>query len=172
MQIAATWPNTTVAGFDLHQPSVVAARAAAVEAAVDDRVTFAASDAADIGPGPFEVVTFFDLLHDMGDPPAALRRAHEVLDDGGVLVVVEPWPTDRLEDGIGNLSVRIDYSCSIAVHAPFAGSAGRVCARHPGRAGSAAAADRRGRVPQPDARRGHGREPRPRRLEVRGGIGR
>jgi hypothetical protein len=85
VQIATHWPNTTVTGFDLHQPSVVAARAAAVEAGVDDRVTFAAADAAEIGPGPFEVVAFFDSLHDMGDPPAALRRAHEVLVDGGIL---------------------------------------------------------------------------------------
>jgi hypothetical protein len=41
-----------------------------------------------------------------------------VLVDGGILVVVEPWSTDRLEDGIGNPSVRIDYSCSTSLCTP------------------------------------------------------
>lgn len=120
LQIAAHWPRSTVVGFDLHEPSVVTARANAVEAGVDGRVTFHVADAAAVGPGPFDVVVFSDALHDMGDPPAALRRAREVLVDGGVVVAVEPWSLDRLEDGIGNPSVRIDYSISTSLCTPAA----------------------------------------------------
>lgn len=61
---------------------------------------------------------FSDALHDMGDPPAALRQARDVLADGGIVVAVEPWSLDRLEDGIGNPSVRIDYSISTSVCTP------------------------------------------------------
>ncbi|MCV2490942.1 class I SAM-dependent methyltransferase [Geodermatophilus sp. YIM 151500] len=127
LQIAAHWPACTVTGFDIHHPSVVAARAKAIEAGRTD-VAFRTADATVIGPGPFDVVVFFDALHDMGDPPAALRRARERLVDGGIVVAVEPWSLDRLEDGIGNPSVRIDYSCSTSVCTP--GSLGQ-----PGRYG-------------------------------------
>lgn len=118
LQLAAHWTACTITGFDLHEPSVVTARAKAVEAGVDERVSFHVADAAEIGPGPFDVVLFSDALHDMGDPPAALRRAHEVLVDGGIVVAVEPWSLDRLEDGIGHPSVRLDYAISTSLCTP------------------------------------------------------
>jgi SAM-dependent methyltransferase len=119
LQIAARWPASTVTGFDLHRPSVLVARAKAVEARAEN-VAFHVSDAAGVGPGPFDVVVFSDSLHDMGDPPAALTRAREVLVDGGIVVVVEPWSLDGLTEGIGNSSVRIDYAISTSVCTPTA----------------------------------------------------
>ena len=120
LQLARHWPSCTVAGFDRHEPSIIAARARAVEAGLDGRVRFHVADAAEIGPGPFDVVLFSDALHDMGDPPAALRRAYDVLVDGGIVVAVEPWSLDRLEDGIGNPSVRLDYAISTSLCTPAA----------------------------------------------------
>ncbi|PRX49407.1 hypothetical protein B0I33_103443 [Prauserella shujinwangii] len=64
------------------------------------------------------MVVFFDALHDLGDPPAALRRAHDLLTEGEILVAVEPWSLDRLEDGIGNPSVRVDYALSTSLCTP------------------------------------------------------
>ena len=119
LHIASQWPASTVTGFDLHRPSVLIARAKAVEARAEN-VAFHVADAADIGPGPFDVVVFSDSLHDMGDPPAALARAREVLVDGGTVVVVEPWSVDGLTDGIGNPSIRIDYAISTSVCTPTA----------------------------------------------------
>ncbi|HSK61800.1 MAG TPA: class I SAM-dependent methyltransferase [Actinomycetospora sp.] len=118
LQMATHWPRSVLTGFDIDHASVLTARAKAIELGAGDHVTFVTADASDIGPGPFDVVTFFDSLHDMGDPPAALRRAHDVLTEGGIVVVVEPWSLDRLEDGIGNLSVRIDFSCSTSLCTP------------------------------------------------------
>ncbi|GAA2658548.1 class I SAM-dependent methyltransferase [Streptomyces vastus] len=116
--IGRTWPASTVTGFDAHEPSITKARAKAIEAGSPGNVSFRMSDAAGFGPGPYDVVVFFDALHDLGDPPAALRRAREVLSEGGVVVAVEPWSLDRLEEGIGNPSVRIDYSASTSVCTP------------------------------------------------------
>jgi SAM-dependent methyltransferase len=116
--IGRTWPASTVTGFDVHEPSIASARAAAIEAGSPENVTFRVADAAHIGPGPYDVVVYFDSLHDMGDPPAALRRAYDLLADGGIVVAVEPWSIDRLEDGIGNLSLRIDYSGSTSLCTP------------------------------------------------------
>ncbi len=116
--IGRTWPASTVTGFDLHEPSIASARAAAIEAGSPENVTLRVADAAEIGPGPYDVVVYFDALHDMGDPPAALRRAYDVLAEGGIVVAVEPWSIDRLEDGIGNPALRIDYSASTSLCTP------------------------------------------------------
>lgn len=116
--IGHTWPASTVTGFDVHEPSIATARARAIEEGSPDNVSFRVGDAAEIGPGPFDVIVYFDSLHDLGDPPAALRRARELLAEGGIVVAVEPWSLDRLEDGIGNPSVRIDYSISTSLCTP------------------------------------------------------
>ncbi|QOV34406.1 methyltransferase domain-containing protein [Streptomyces ferrugineus] len=116
--IGQTWPASAVTGFDAHEPSIAQARAKAIEAGSPGNVSFRVADAAGIGPGPFDVVVFFDALHDLGDPPAALRRAHEVLADGGIVIAVEPWSTDRLEDGIGHPTVRIGYASSTTLCTP------------------------------------------------------
>lgn len=116
--IGTTWPACTVTGFDKHEASIATARAKAIEAGSPHNVSFRVADAAEFGPGPFDLVVFFDSLHDLGDPPAALRRAHDVLAEGGTVVAVEPWSVDRLEDAIGNPALRIDYSASTSLCTP------------------------------------------------------
>jgi len=44
-------------------------------------------------PGSVDVITFFNVLAHLPDPVAALRKAHELLRPGGVLVV-ETWDAD------------------------------------------------------------------------------
>jgi hypothetical protein len=121
--MAETWPNSTFVGIDVHAPSIAMARCRALEAGAGDNVSFRVADATDFGNGAagrgaWDVVAFFDALHDLGDPPAALRRAHELLAEGGTVIAVEPWSTDRLEDSIGNPSARIGLACSTAVCTP------------------------------------------------------
>ncbi|MGB3684672.1 MAG: class I SAM-dependent methyltransferase [Ornithinimicrobium sp.] len=116
--MATTWPRSTVTGFDVHSPSVTVARARAIEAGNPTNLAFHVADAAHIGPGPFDVVTFFDSLHDMGDPVAALRQAHSMLVDDGIVVAVEPWSLDHLEDGIGDPRTRMDFGISTAMCTP------------------------------------------------------
>lgn len=118
VEMARQWPRTTVVGYDVHGPSVTVARARAIEAGDPGNVSFHVADAAQIGPGPFDVVTFFDSLHDLGDPPAALRRAYDLLPDDGIIVAVEPWSLDRLEDGIGDPRTRMDFGISTAMCTP------------------------------------------------------
>ncbi|MDG4823267.1 class I SAM-dependent methyltransferase [Asanoa sp. WMMD1127] len=116
--MASLWPASTFDGFDSHEASVVTARARAVEAGSPSNVAFhvAAGDA--VTDGPYDVVVFFDALHDMGDPPAVLRRAYDVLAPGGVVVAVEPWSVDNLADGIGNPIVRLNYAASTLLCTP------------------------------------------------------
>jgi SAM-dependent methyltransferase len=116
--MAATWPASTFYGLDFHEPSVLTARAKAVEAGSPSNVSFHVGDAARFSGGTFDAAFFFDSLHDLGDPLAALRRVYGSLADGGVVVAVEPWSLDRLEDGIGNPTVRLGYSNSVSLCTP------------------------------------------------------
>jgi SAM-dependent methyltransferase len=119
--VAQTWPASTVAGFDFHAPSIATARAQTVEAGGPENVSFHVSDARDIAASsiaPFDVVVFFDSLHDLGDPPAALRAAYEALADGGILVAVEPWSADRFTDTIGNPMARANFAASTSLCTP------------------------------------------------------
>jgi hypothetical protein len=113
--MARAWPRSEFVGFDNDEPSVTVARSRTAD---EGNVAFRVADAGVLEPGPFQVVTFFDALHDLGDPAGALRRAYEVLSPGGIVVAVEPWSTDRLEDGSDNPSARIDYAISTSLCTP------------------------------------------------------
>jgi 2-polyprenyl-3-methyl-5-hydroxy-6-metoxy-1,4-benzoquinol methylase len=98
--MAQAYPNSRFTGFDNHEPSIEHARRAAEEAGVADRVTFEVSPASEIPEGPYDLICFFDCLHDMGDPAGAARRAAEVLAEGGSALIVEPMAGDTVEENI------------------------------------------------------------------------
>ena len=98
--MAQAYPASRFQGFDNHAPSIEHARRAAREAGVTDRVTFEVSSADAIPGGPYDLVCFFDCLHDMGDPAGAARRAAEVLAEGGSALIVEPMAGNSVEENI------------------------------------------------------------------------
>jgi protein-L-isoaspartate O-methyltransferase len=116
--MAERWTASTFDGFDSHEASVVTARARAVEAGSPSNVAFHVADGVAVPGGPYDVVVFFDALHDMGDPSAVLRHAYEMLAPGGVVVAIEPWSLDNLEDGIGHPIVRLNYAASTLLCTP------------------------------------------------------
>jgi SAM-dependent methyltransferase len=117
--IGRTWPRSSVTGFDLHEPSIATARARAIEAGSPANVSFRLADSASIaGYGPFDVVVYFDALHDLGDPAAALKAAYESLAPGGIVVAVEPWSSDDWIGTIGMPITRIGYATSTALCTP------------------------------------------------------
>jgi SAM-dependent methyltransferase len=97
--LAEAFPASTFDGFDAHEGSIAEARRRAAAAGVADRTSFEAQPAADVR-GTFDLVCFFDCLHDMGDPAGALARARELLAPDGTVLLVEPMAGDRLEDNI------------------------------------------------------------------------
>jgi tRNA A58 N-methylase Trm61 len=92
--MAQAYPNSRFYGYDPHEASIAAARMNAVEAGVADRVTFATGTATDYVDDGFDLICFFDCLHDMGDPVAAARHARSALADGGTVMLVEPYAAD------------------------------------------------------------------------------
>ena len=115
--MAEAYPASQFVGFDLHEPSIDAARAAAEMAGVSDRVAFAAAGAKDYPGSGYDMVTFFDCLHDMGDPVGALRHVRETVAEDGIVMIVEPFAGDRIEDNLNPVG-RLFYGASTTICTP------------------------------------------------------
>lgn len=123
IMLAEAFPNSTFVGVDYHQESIRLARAAAVEAGVTDRVHFEVADATTYGGG-FDLVLFFDAVHDFGDPVGALTHARSVLMPGGRVVAVEPFAEDTLAANLDNPMASVFYVGSSALCVPHSMSEG------------------------------------------------
>jgi SAM-dependent methyltransferase len=96
--MAQAFPNSRFYGFDNHDASIEHAREAAKAAGVSDRVEFQTKAANDVPAEKFDLICFFDCLHDMGDPRGATKRAYECLADDGSLLIVEPMAGNTVEE--------------------------------------------------------------------------
>jgi 2-polyprenyl-3-methyl-5-hydroxy-6-metoxy-1,4-benzoquinol methylase len=115
--MAQAFPRAIIKGFDYHPASIEAARRAADTAGMGDRVSFEVT-AAKAYPGTgYDLVTFFDCLHDMGDPVGAARHVRESLAPGGTWMLVEPLANDRLEDNFNPVG-RLYYAASTLLCTP------------------------------------------------------
>lgn len=112
--MALAFPASTFVGYDYHAPSIDAARKAASEAGVADRVSFEIQTAQAFTGGPFDLAALFDSLHDMGDPVGAARRIKEQLAPDGTLLLVEPNAGDTLSDNLNPVG-RLFYAASTLV---------------------------------------------------------
>jgi SAM-dependent methyltransferase len=97
--LAEAYPESTVIGFDAHDGSIEAARKRASEAGLSNRVGFDVATAMTFG-GTYDLVCFFDCLHDMGDPAGACSYVHEHLEPDGTLMLIEPFAGDDISDNI------------------------------------------------------------------------
>jgi 2-polyprenyl-3-methyl-5-hydroxy-6-metoxy-1,4-benzoquinol methylase len=96
--MAQAYPKSRFWGFDNHEKSVETARQRAKDAGVSDRVTFAVANASEVADEQYDMVAFFDCLHDMGDPVGACKRAAKVLDRDGSALIVEPMAGNTVEE--------------------------------------------------------------------------
>jgi SAM-dependent methyltransferase len=96
--MAQAYPNSRFWGFDNHEASIKTAEERAKDAGVSDRVTFAVANATEIPDEQYDMVAFFDCLHDMGDPVGACKRAYQVLAADGSALIVEPMAGNTVEE--------------------------------------------------------------------------
>jgi SAM-dependent methyltransferase len=97
--LAETYPASTVVGFDAHDGSIDAARKRAADAGLADRAHFEVASATTF-EGTYDLVCFFDCLHDMGDPAGACAHVRDHLAPGGTLMLIEPFANDDLADNL------------------------------------------------------------------------
>ena len=114
--MAKAFPKSTFVGYDFHPPSIETARAHAKEQGITN-ATFEVAAAKTFGGGPFDLVTIFDALHDMGDPVGAAKHVKSQLKPGGTWMVVEPMAGDKLEDNFHPLG-QLFYGASTLVCTP------------------------------------------------------
>jgi SAM-dependent methyltransferase len=115
--MAQAYPKSTFVGFDYHDGSINMAREAAAKAGVGDRVKFEVAKAKDYPGKGFDLVAFFDCLHDMGDPEGAARHVKESMASDGAWMIVEPFANDKLEDNLNPIG-RVYYAASTMLCTP------------------------------------------------------
>jgi SAM-dependent methyltransferase len=117
--MAQAYPDSVFTGSDNHGDSVDQARKRTADAGLDGRVRFEVAGAQAFGGGPYELVTTFDALHDMGDPLGAARHVLSQLTPDGTWMIVEPAAGDSVEANLNPVG-RVYYSFSAFLCVPSA----------------------------------------------------
>jgi ubiquinone/menaquinone biosynthesis C-methylase UbiE len=115
--MAKAFPNSTFVGYDFHPNSIEQARVHAAEHGVSTTTRFEVATAKAFPGTGFDLVTFFDCLHDMGDPAGAAAHVRQSLKPDGTWMIVEPMARDRLEDNLNPVG-RLYYAGSTMVCVP------------------------------------------------------
>jgi SAM-dependent methyltransferase len=95
--MAEAYPQSRFVGYDSHAGSIATCTARAADAGVGERVQFVVASAKDYPHGEYDLITFFDCLHDLGDPVGAAVHARRALAEDGAVMLVEPYAADRPE---------------------------------------------------------------------------
>jgi SAM-dependent methyltransferase len=115
--MAKAFPKSRFTGYDYHRPSVERAREAAEAAGVADRVSFEVAPAKEYPGRGYDLVAFFDCLHDMGDPMGAARHVRETLAADGTWLIVEPFAHDHVHENLNPVG-RLYYAASTMICTP------------------------------------------------------
>ncbi len=116
--IAKAYPDATVDGFDIDEPSIAQARHNAETAGVADRVQFHHGDAASIGSGdPYDVVVGFEFVHDLPSPVEVLSTMRSIVKPDGLVVVMDEKVGETFTGEIDDIE-RLMYGFSIFVCLP------------------------------------------------------
>jgi 2-polyprenyl-3-methyl-5-hydroxy-6-metoxy-1,4-benzoquinol methylase len=115
--MAKAFPNSKFIGYDYHKPSLDRARKAASENGVANQIAFEVAKAHDYPQRNFDLVAFFDCLHDMGDPATAAKHVRQSLKPDGTWMIVEPYANEKLEENLNPIG-RIYFSASTMICTP------------------------------------------------------
>lgn len=116
--MARAFPKSHLYGFDYHPGSIEYARQLASRDGLTDQLTFDVANAKNYpANGGYDLVTFFDCLHDMGDPAGAAAHVLSTLKPDGTWMIVEPFANDKTEANHNPIG-RIFYSASTMICTP------------------------------------------------------
>ncbi len=111
--LAKAFPDATIAGLDLDVRSIEIARGYAAEAGLAERVAFLQSPIEALPKAPsWDLISTFDVMHDLPDPLGAMQHIRAALSDGGTYLMVEPKTADDLEKNLANPFARMFYGIS------------------------------------------------------------
>jgi len=114
--MAEAYPNSNFVGFDFHEPSVDCANARAKESGLTN-IRFEVASAKHFPGSDYDLVAFFDCLHDMGDPVGGVAHTLQALGPDGTLMIVEPFAHDEFEKNLNPVG-RLYYAFSAMICTP------------------------------------------------------
>lgn len=79
--------------------------------------SFEVADATSYESNDYDLIAFFDCLHDMADPSGAARRARQALKPDGHCMLVEPMAGDTVAENLNPLG-RMYYGASSLICVP------------------------------------------------------
>lgn len=115
--MAKAFPKSHFIGYDYHLESIEWARNQAVTENVVANTDFEVATAKDYGGKEFDLVAFFDCLHDMGDPVGAARHVRQSLKADGTWLVVEPFAKGNVAENLNPVG-RVFYNASLLLCVP------------------------------------------------------
>lgn len=114
--MARAFPKSEFVGYDYHEASIDTARKRARELAIDN-ARFEVADATGYRDGGFDLIAFFDCLHDMADPKGAARHARDKLQSDGSCMLVEPFAGDDVASNLNPVG-QMYYGASAQICVP------------------------------------------------------
>lgn len=114
--MAEAFPNSEFIGYDYHEKSIEHAAQLAKESGLSN-ISFEVALAKDFPGEGYDLITFFDCLHDMGDPVGACSHAVSALKKDGSCMIVEPFAKDSLAENINPVG-RAFYAFSTMLCTP------------------------------------------------------
>lgn len=82
-----------------------------------ERATFRQATAKDFPDNDYDLICYFDCLHDMGDPVGAAQHAYQALKPDGTVLLVEPYANDTLDENLTPVG-RLYYAASTFLCTP------------------------------------------------------
>ena len=123
--MAQAFPRSRFYGFDNHAPSINRAHRLGHEAGVADRVIFEIAGSTTFPLRErYDLIAFFDCLHDFGDPMGAVQRAREALAVDGTVLIVEPMAGETVEANLNPVG-RVYSGASVLCCTPNAIASGQ-----------------------------------------------
>jgi SAM-dependent methyltransferase len=117
--MAHEYPRSRFTGYDSHPPSIEVARQRATAAGVAGRVRFDIADASRYPADGYDLICFFDTLHDLGDPVGAAAHARAALAPGGTLMLAEPLTAgEDLATNLASPAAALNYAASTFLCVP------------------------------------------------------
>jgi 2-polyprenyl-3-methyl-5-hydroxy-6-metoxy-1,4-benzoquinol methylase len=115
--MAKQFPKSEFYGFDYHAGSIALAKESAKKEGVADRINFEVASAKAYPGKGYDLVAFFDCLHDMGDPVGASAHVRSTMAPDGTWMIVEPYAEDATEANHNPVG-RVFYSASTLLCVP------------------------------------------------------
>ena len=110
--MAREFPESRFLGLDFSSEEIAAARAEADRWGLSN-ARFEVADVTAGLPGTFDLVTAFDVVHDLANPPAALSDIVRSLSPDGVFIMMDMAASSHLEDNLDHPVGPVLYTASV-----------------------------------------------------------